>query len=377
MATFNDPSLKYKIAINLIPGIGGVLAKKLIESAGSPEKVFKSGKALLQKIPGIGKSLAENITNPGILEEAEREIEFISKYRIKALYYLDNDYPARLKECPDAPVILFVKGNSDQDCSRVVSIVGTRSASGYGLEFCRNLVSELAVRGHNPLIVSGLAYGIDICAHKAALDNGLQTVAVLAHGLSTIYPSAHRRVAEKICSQGALVTDFGSKTLPERGNFLKRNRIIAGLADATIVIESSIKGGALITADLANSYNRDVFALPGRVTDKRSEGCNNLIKINKAALIEKIEDIEYIMGWPPGEKVHKNEIPEPANDLNNEEKTILHLLSDNNQLSADHISEYTKMGASRISCLLLNLEFKGYVASMPGKIYRLKFAGNI
>ena len=371
MTSLNDESLIYKIAIDLIPGIGGVLAKKIIESAGSPKEVFRSSKALLQRIPGIGKTLAENITDPGILAEAEKEIEFISKYKIKALYYLDDDYPERLKECPDSPVVLFIKGNSDLDNPRVVSIVGTRSASGYGLEFCRNLVSGLSARGHNPLIVSGLAYGIDICAHKAALDNGLPTVAVLAHGLSTIYPSAHRNVAEKISGQGALVTDFGSKTLPERGNFLKRNRIIAGLADATIVIESSIKGGALITADLANSYNRDVFALPGRVTDKRSQGCNNLIKTNKAALIEKVEDIEYIMDWDPPEKPAGKKELLLLKDLTNDEKRILLLLSGNGEMTADQISDETGLGPGQISCLLLNLEFMGYVASYPGKIYRL------
>ena len=371
MTSFNDESLKYKIAIDLIPGIGGVLAKKIIESAGSPEEVFNSSKTFLQKIPGIGKTLAENITNHSILVKAEKEMEFISKYRIKTLYYLDEDYPKRLKECPDSPVVLFIKGDADLDNRRVLSIVGTRSASTYGLEFCRNLVSCLSARGHNPLIVSGLAYGVDICAHKAALDNHLPTVAVLAHGLSTIYPSAHRNVAEKISGQGALVTDFGSKTLPERGNFLKRNRIIAGLADATIVIESSVKGGALITADLASSYNRDVFALPGRVTDKRSQGCNNLIKTNKAALIEKVEDIEYIMNWDPPEKPTVKRELLFLKDLNNEERRILLLLSDKEKMTADQISDETKLGPGQISYLLLNLECMGYVTSHPGKMYRL------
>ncbi len=371
MTSFNDESLKYKIAIDLIPGIGGVLAKKIIESAGSPEEVFTSSKAFLQKIPGIGKTLAENITNHSILAQAEKEMEFISKYRIKTLYYLDEDYPERLKECPDSPVVLFIRGDADLDNTRVLSIVGTRNASTYGLEFCRNLVSGLSARGHKPLIVSGLAYGVDICAHKAALDNNLPTVAVLAHGLSTIYPSAHRNVAEKISGQGALVTDFGSKTMPERGNFLKRNRIIAGLADATIVIESSVKGGALITADLASSYNRDVFALPGRVTDKRSQGCNNLIKTNKAALIEKVEDIEYIMNWDPPEKRTGKKEPLSLNDLNNEEKKVILLLGEKEKMTADQISDETGLGPGQISYLLLNLEFMGYVTSHPGKMYSL------
>jgi DNA processing protein len=371
MANLNDNSLKYKIAMDLIPGIGGVLAKKIIRSAGSTEEVFKCSMDFLQKIPGIGKTLAGNIKNPGILAEAEREIEFISRYRIKALYYLDDDYPERLKECADSPVVLFIKGRSELDNQKVISIVGTRSASSYGLGFCRQLVSDLASRGHDPLIVSGLAYGIDICAHKAALDNGLHTAAVLAHGMATIYPPAHRRVAGKIGKEGTLVTDFVSRTMPERGNFLKRNRIIAGLADATIVVESSMKGGALITAELANSYNRDVFALPGRVCDVRSQGCNNLIKINKAALIEKVEDLEYILGWDPPVSTPGNKRVESFNGVNDEERAILRLLSGTSGMTADQISDDTKLEAGKISFHLLNLEFLGYVRSLPGKMYRL------
>ncbi len=371
MANFNDPALKYKIAINLIPGVGGVLAKKLIEYTGSPEEVFKSGKYLLEKIPGIGKTLAESITNHTIIIKAEKEIGFLSKYGIKALYYLDDDYPQRLKECPDSPVILYFKGNTELDSAKALSIVGTRNASSYGLDYCRNLVSEIAARGHNPLIISGLAYGIDICAHKAALDQGLQTVAALAHGLSTIYPSAHRNIAQKIIGQGALVTDFASSALPERGSFIRRNRIIAGLAEAVIVIESSKKGGSLITADLASSYNRDVFALPGRISDERSQGCNNLIKTNKAALIEGVKDIEYLLGWPPPERTEKKNDPPQTENINEEEKSILRLLEAERELSADYISNETGFSTSKTSGLLLNLEFSGYITSLPGKIYRL------
>lgn len=371
MKNVNDPLLKYKIGIDLIPGIGSVLAKKLVEFTGGPEEVFKSGESLLKKIPGIGKILAGNITKKKILEKAEKEIEFISKYQIRTAYFLDDDYPERLKHCPDAPFILYIKGNADLNHPRMLSIVGTRNATGYGLEFCRHLISELYLKGYDPVIISGLAYGIDICAHKAALENNLPTIAALAHGLSTIYPPAHRDVARKITGHGALVTDFVSSSLPERGNFIKRNRIIAGLSDATLVIESSTKGGALITADLANSYNRDVFALPGRIGDKRSQGCNNLIKTNKAALIEDVKDLEYILGWTP-KKVFSEKAGFPGTDhFNEEEKAILVLLAGNNELSADNISSETGLGASKTSCLLLNLEFSGYVTSLPGKIYRL------
>ncbi len=371
MADFNDPLLRYKIGLMLIPGIGGILARKLVEYTGSPEAVFRSDQGLLQKIPGIGRTLAGNILDSRVLEEADREIVFLSRYNIRAMYYLDDDYPARLKECQDAPVILFSRGNANLDSAKVLSIIGTRSASDYGTGFCRDLVADLAARGHDPLIVSGLAYGIDICAHRAALDNGLQTVAVLAHGLSTIYPPEHRKTAKRIAGHGALVSDFGSKTGPERGNFLKRNRIIAGLADATVVIESSLSGGAMITAGFAGSYNRDVFALPGRVTDKRSQGCNNLIKTNRAALIEKTGDLEYLLGWEPD----TSKLPDDKQMLfpgtGDDEKAILRLLTVNSCMSADQISAGLGLGAGKTSFLLLNLEFMGYILSLPGKMYKL------
>jgi DNA processing protein len=306
-----------------------------------------------------------------LLTRAEKEIEFISKYGVRAFYYLDDDYPARLRQCPDSPVILFLKGNADPDHPRMLSIVGTRNASSYGLEVCRNFVSDLAVKGYNPLIISGLAYGIDICAHKSALDNNLPTIAALAHGLATIYPSAHRNVAQKITGHGALVTDFASTSMPERGNFIKRNRLIAGMADATVVVESAVKGGALLTADLANSYNRDVFAFPGKLSDKRSQGCNNLIKTHKAALIEDVKDIEYILGWTPLKNPGKKAVSETLININEDQKAILLLLEGNNEVSADRISLETDLGASKTSCLLLDLEFKGYIVSLPGKRYRL------
>ncbi len=371
MADLKDPLTRYKIGLMLIPGIGGILARKLIEYTGSPEGVFKSDVEQLQKIPGIGRTLAENILKKNVLEEADREIGFLTRYNVDALCYLDDEYPSRLKECQDAPVVLFNRGCAGLGNPKVLSIVGTRNASGYGLDFCRNLVEELAARGHNPLIVSGLAYGIDICAHRAALENGLQTVAVLAHGLSTIYPSEHRKTAREIVKHGSLVTDFGSRTGPDRGNFLKRNRIIAGLADATVVIESSLSGGALITAGLAGTYNRDVFALPGRVTDKRSQGCNNLIKTNKAALIEKVEDLEYIMGWSPCMTGNVKHGVFHNNDLNDVEKAVIQLLSADKPMPADRISALLELTASQTSCLLLELEFKGCIVSLPGKAYRL------
>ncbi len=372
MPNQNDPQLKYRIGLTLIPGIGSILAKKLVEYTGNPEEVFKTNRSQLEKIPGIGKNLADKIAGSRILSMAEKEIDFITKYRIRALWYLDDNYPQRLRQCPDSPVVLFTRGKECLDHSRIISVVGTRNASSYGLDLCRNLIHDLSAKGYDPLIMSGLAFGIDICAHKTALENRLLTIAALAHGLSTIYPNSHRSIAEKIIRQGALVTDFPSTVLPERGNFIKRNRLIAGMADATIVIESGTKGGALITADLANSYNRDVFAIPGRVCDKRSQGCNNLIKTHRAALLEEVHDLEYILGWAPvkGED-GKTAGPSPDGITENEKSVLLLLAENSSGMSVDRISGETGFGPGKISGLLLDLEFRGFITSMPGKIYKV------
>lgn len=366
-----DELLKYKIGISQIPGVGSILAKKLIAYTGSIEAVFKEKKKNLLKIPGIGTTLADMIINHQNLEKAEAEIEFISRYDIRYYFYLDNDYPVRLKQCPDAPIILFSKGIVDFNSEKIVSIVGTRNATDYGREFCQTLVSELAARHKNVVIVSGLAYGIDISAHRAAIKNNLPTVAVLAHGLSTLYPAVHRNTAREIVNNGALVSDFTSDVKPERNNFVKRNRIIAGLADATIVVESAGEGGALITADLANSYNRDVFAYPGKVTDEWSKGCNKLIKTNKAAMIESVEDLEYIMGWNTSATSSTPRQMSLFLNLSAEEQVVVDLLKEENNLMIDVLSLRSDMPVSKLSSLLLNLEFMGLIKSMPGKVYRL------
>lgn len=364
-----DDLLKYKIGISQIPGVGSILAKKLIAYTGSIEAVFKEKKKNLLKIPGIGTTLAEVIVNSQNLDKAEVEIEFIKKYEIKYYFYLDENYPFRLKQCPDAPIMLFSKGNVDFNKEKVISIVGTRNATEYGKDFCSRFVSDMAARHSNLIIVSGLAYGIDIAAHRAALKNNIPTVAVLAHGLSTLYPAAHRNSAKEIVNNGALVTDFTSDITPERNNFVKRNRIIAGLADATIVVESGPEGGALITADLANSYNRDVFAYPGKATDEWSKGCNKLIKTNKAAMLESVEDLEYIMGWD----VARSEPKQMSlfHNLTEEEQLIVNLLTEENNLMIDILCLRADQPVSKISPLLLKLEFMGLIKSLPGKVYRL------
>jgi DNA processing protein len=365
--------LKYKIALSLIPKVGHVTAKKLVAYIGDFEGVFRASKKHLLKIPDIGETLANNIIYSNVLPLAEQEIEFIEKNNIRVIFYLDKEYPERLKHCIDAPVLLYAKGDLDLNQRKILSIVGTRNATDEGVSFCTNLVSALADRGHQPVIVSGLAYGIDATAHTAALANNLPTVAVLGHGLDIIYPASHKTLAKKIVNQGLLVTDFPSKSVRDKNNFIKRNRIIAGLSDATIVVESGEKGGALITADIANSYNRDVFAVPGRVTDPYARGCNQLIKTNRAALLEKVEDLEYILGWEPGKDIHTKSIQRNLFiDMSKEEKQIVEILkSSEKELPIDTICLKAQMPTSRVSPILLELEFKGVIKTLPGKTYKL------
>lgn len=362
-------TLKYQIGITLIPKIGAINAKKLIAYAGSPEAVFKLNKQALLKIPGIGESITNSILSQKVLDRAEKELEFIDKYKIATYYYLDDNYPKRLKQCDDAPIVLFARGNIDFNQAKVISIVGTRKATEAGKSLCDKLVKELAERGHQAVIVSGLAYGIDITAHKAALKYQLPTIAVVAHGLDMIYPSLHTNIAKQIVNQGAIVSELLSGNKLDSRYFVQRNRIIAGLADATVVVESQRKGGALITAEIANSYNRDVFAFPGRIDDRYSAGCNRLIKIHKAALIESVEDLEYVMSWDSNnEKALQQSL---FTELTEQEEKIVDFLKTEGEQSIDVISFKAGLSVSQVSVALLSLEFNGFIKSLPGKIYRL------
>jgi DNA processing protein len=312
---------------------------------------------------------AKAVTEQTVFARAEEEIRFMQKHGITPVFYLDAAYPKRLSHCEDSPVMLYMKGETDLNQEKVISIVGTREATDYGRELCEKLVADLAL--FNPLIVSGLAYGIDIYAHRAALENNLHTVGVFAHGLDKVYPAVHKSTAEKMMRQGALLTDFTSGTKPDRENFPRRNRIVAGIADATIVIESKRDGGSLITADIANSYNRDVFAFPGRVGDPTSEGCNNIIKQNKAALIQSAADLIYIMGW---EALKPKNVPVQKQlflELKPDEETLVNVLKEKNAINIDDICHSAKMPMSKVSSLLLTLEFSGIVRSLPGKMYKL------
>ena len=363
--------LLYKVALTMIPDVGAITAKKLIAYTGAPEAVFREKPAHLEKIPGIGKHLSGRITPGHILERAEEEIRRMEKHRIGVLYYQDPDYPWRLKNCEDGPVLLFHYGEPDFNRSRILSIVGTRSATSYGKSVCENIIAGLASRHPDLIILSGLAYGIDITAHRAALDYGLCTVGVLAHGLTTIYPLSHGGTARKMVRQGALVTDFHSDKQPERNNFLRRNRIIAGMADATLVVESARKGGALITAGLASSYNRDVLAVPGRSEDTYSAGCNQLIKQNIAALTESARDIEYILNWEQQQE-EKEHTPTIHGPLTEEERTILETILSEPMIGPDVLSVRTAIPMHKLLALLVQMELQDWIMIFPGNQYKAR-----
>jgi len=367
----NHDELRYRISIGLIPKIGPVTARKLIAACGSAEGVFREKRANLSRIPGIGKRMTDQVMQFKSFERAEKEVEYIVRHGIRPLFYMEDDYPSKLNNCEDAPLMLFVKGSINLERSRILSIVGTRSPTEYGRQFTASLTEALARHHPDVIVVSGLAFGIDICAHRAALKGGLDTVAVLGNGLGTVYPSLHRDTARQIVEKGALISEFLHDEKPESPNFVKRNRIIAGISDATLVVESGRKGGALITADIAFSYNRDVMAVPGRVGDKASEGCNYLIKSNRAALVEDLAGIEYLLGWQRTEEQPVSVQKEMFLSVDDEEKTMMELLQGMDRLTVDELSLRSHMPVSRASSLLLNLELKGLVRSLPGKSYTL------
>lgn len=367
----NYDLLKYRIGLTLIHGIGNNLAKNLIAYLGNEEAVFKEKARSLSSVPGIGKILAnEIIRSHHVLERAEKEIEFIQKNKITCHYYTDKTYPIRLRECFDAPLILYSKCVHDLNDARFVGIVGTRHATEYGKQICKELISGLtAIPG--VVVVSGLAYGIDVCAHKAALEVDIPTLGVIAHGLDRIYPASHRFVAVKMLEKGGLVTEYLSETNPDRQNFVQRNRIIAGMSDALVVVESALKGGALITAELANDYNREVFAYPGRTHDAWSKGCNCLIKTNKAILVESAEDIIRTMNWELKSENKKSPQQSLFVEMSKEEQEIVDLLKKNPQgMQINEMVLELNTSYSKLSSLLLQAEFRNIVKTLPGGVYR-------
>lgn len=361
----------YQIGLTMINGVGDILARHLLEALGDVEAVFTEKKVMLEKITGIGPAIASEIVRPDVLLRAESELTFAEKNKIACHFFTDDSYPFRLRECEDAPVLFFSKGNINLDTPHAISIVGTRNASPYGKGLTESLLRDLAVYFPDLLVVSGLAYGIDICAHRNALQNGLSTVGVLAHGLDRIYPAVHRNTAVEMLRNGGLVTDFPSGTNPDRQNFIKRNRIVAGLTEATIVIESSEKGGSLITADIAFSYGRDVYTFPGRVNDEFSKGCNRLIRENKAALITCAEDLIAALRWETTEKDITT--PQQASlcfEVENEHP-IAALLKEKKELHVNQIAIALNISVRELSPQLFELEMDGKIKTMPGGMYKL------
>ena len=364
-----EQELIYTLALQHAPKIGDVTAKKLLAHCGSAEAVFRERKAKLASIDGIGSNMLSELSNPDLIKEAEAELQFIKDNGIGTHYFMDANYPEKLKHCIDGPILMFSSGQIDMASRRIISIVGTRKITTYGVAFCEKLIEELAP--FNPVIVSGFAYGVDITAQKAAIKNKLQTIGCLAHGLNQIYPKVHKKYVADIEKNGGFFTDFWSTDTFDRNNFLKRNRIIAGVSEATIVIESAEKGGSLVTADIANSYNRDVFAVPGRVTDSQSVGCNNLIKHQQAHVLSNPLDVPYILSWELEEAAKKPVQKQLFVELSAEEKTIYNYLKENEKQLLDIISLECDMPIFKVASTLLTMELKGVVRPLPGKLFEL------
>ncbi|MEO7314557.1 MAG: DNA-processing protein DprA [Ginsengibacter sp.] len=361
--------LLYQVALTLIPNIGDVNAKMLVNHFGSAELIFKASKRDLEQIEGIGYIRAESIRKFKDFKTAEEEINFINKFKIKPLFITDKDYPQRLLNCYDNPVLLYYKGNADLNTSKIVAIVGTRGNSDYGKNICEKFVEELAQE--DVLIISGLAFGIDSIAHRAALKNNLKTIGVLAHGLDRVYPSQNVTLAKQMIANGGLLTDFRSLTKPDRQNFPSRNRIAAGISDCIVVIESGIKGGSIITAEIGNSYNKDVFAFPGRTSDLRSEGCNFLIKHNKAGMICNGNDLLENMGWKKTKNPKRKLQRELFIEFTPDERIVVDLLQAEEEIHIDQLYFKSKLSSSAIAQALLMLEMQGIISSLPGKIYKM------
>lgn len=363
-------NLLEKIALTKIKGIGPKISRNLLAYRGSLENIFSDSAEQLRALPGLGRQAVENILSKSYLYEAEKELDFVQRHGIQVLWIEDRDYPRRLKHCADAPLLLYYKGRGDLNPSRTVSIVGARNATPYGKRIVEDFVQGL--KALDVQVISGLAYGIDIQAHRQALKNDISTVGVLGHGLDRIYPSAHRDIASQMLKQGGLLTEFASGTTPDRVNFPMRNRIIAGLADVTIVVEAAIKGGALITAEIANTYNRDVCAFPGALDQEYSAGCNYLIKTHRAHLIRHVDDLCYLMGWDVAPiKTVEKQLSLLSVQLTKDETKVYHLLMGQEQATIDEIALHCDWPQSKLAIILLEMEMKDIILSLPGKVFKL------
>lgn len=365
----SETNLLFTLALQHVPKIGDITAKKLIAQCGSVEAVFKEKKSNLLKIDGIGTGIISELFDTIHLEEAEKELKFIKENDIDCLLFNEEEYPYKLKHCIDSPIILFSSGNINLEQQRIISIVGTRKITTSGIAFCERLVEELSA--FNPVIVSGFAYGTDITAQKNAVKHDLQTIGCLAHGLNQVYPKAHKKYVADVEKHGGFLTEFWSTSNPDRENFLKRNRVIAGLSEATIVIESAEKGGSLVTADIANSYNREVFAVPGRTTDSQSVGCNNLIKYQKAHLLSNPLDVAYMLNWQLENESKPTVQKRLFVELDHDEKVIYNYLKQKDKQLLDVIALECNMPTFKTASILLNMELKGVVRPLPGKLFEV------
>lgn len=359
--------LLYQIALTLIPKIGDKSARKLLTHYPNAKDIFLASSKDLKDI-GFSQIAIDAIKKSDVLKQAEEEVKFVEKHNIKTLFYSEENYPYRLRFCDDAPVLLYYRGDVNFDHSKIISVVGTRMATEYGRAICRKIIEDLS-SVIDIIVVSGLAHGIDTQAHTVSVEHKIPTIGVVAHGHDTLYPKINSKLAAQMLENGAVITEFKSKTIPDRENFPKRNRIIAGLADAVLVVEAAKKGGALITADIANSYGREVFAVPGRVGDTFSEGCNNLIYANKAILAQSADDILLAMNWKPKKK--KNKQLKLFADLNDEELKIVNYLQKQNPADIDSIILFNEITPTQAASVLLNLELKNVINCLPGKRYAL------
>lgn len=360
--------LLYYIATSMLQEVGPIKAKILISYLGSPETIFKEKPSQISKIPNIGPTIVKEIKKNNVLTLAEKEIAYIEKNNIKTLVYTEDAYPYRMKNCEDAPLLFYYKGDTNFNASKIISIVGTRTATDYGRQCSKQLIQD--IKQHNPTIVSGLAFGIDSIAHREALTAGLQTIAVLGTQLAQVSPTSHIELARAVSKQGCVMSEYNSQTKFDNKLFVRRNRIIAALSDATIVVESKEKGGSLITASLANQYNRDVCAFPGNIGNRCSVGCNQLIKENKAALIESGKDLEKLLNWDIQTSAEKHVQQSLFENLSPEEQKITEYLVQKPDSSIDIIAIDCGIPMSKLSALLLNMEFKGLITCLPGKCFR-------
>ena len=363
----------YSIALTMVPGIGHIGAKHLIDGMNNAVDIFRLRKEIPERIPEVSQRVVDALDCPQAVIRAEQEYEFIRKNRIACLSFHDEAYPSRLRECEDAPVVLFFKGNADLYSLHILNMVGTRIATDYGTQICASFLRDLKALCPDVHVESGLAYGIDIHALREALANELPTVGVLAHGLDRIYPHVHRKTAVDMLEKGGLLTEFLSGTNPDRHNFISRNRIVAGMCDATIVIESAEKGGSLITAELAEGYHRDCFAFPGRMGDEYSKGCNRLIRDNKASLLLSAEDFVQAMGWNIPMTLSEKVSVQRSHfiELSEEEQKIVAILEKLGNLQINSLVVEADIPVNKMTALLFELEMKGVIRVLAGGMYQL------